>query len=214
MPTVALFDLDGTILDSWQAHADAAVAALSALNLPAGPDAVRHFLVSHDARSAGMDPAIFLRVWERWQPLYRECQGQVRTFPGAVQSLRKLRSSGFAVGLVTSKRRWAVAEELRQLGLLADFDTVVCLEDTERHKPNPEPLVLARERLGGGPAVYVGDAPTDIRAAQAAGMPSIGASWGWCGAEELTAAGADAVCREALELFGEIRRIGGRRTAS
>ena len=60
------------------------------------------------------------------------------------------------------------------------FEVTVGAEDTERHKPNPEPLLLAIERLGEGvaDAVYVGDSPFDVQAAKAAGMGSVAVTWG------------------------------------
>ena len=60
------------------------------------------------------------------------------------------------------------------------FDVVVGADDTERHKPDPEPILLALERLGAAPedAAYVGDSPFDIRAAKAAGVAAIGVTWG------------------------------------
>ena len=59
-------------------------------------------------------------------------------------------------------------------------DVVVAREDTERHKPEPDPLLLAVERLGGdaAEAAYVGDSPFDIRAAKAAGVFAVAVGWG------------------------------------
>jgi pyrophosphatase PpaX len=60
------------------------------------------------------------------------------------------------------------------------FETVVGGDETELQKPNPEPLLLAAERLGAEPAdtAYVGDSPFDIRAAKAAGMFAVAVTWG------------------------------------
>lgn len=64
------------------------------------------------------------------------------------------------------------------------------MDDTERHKPHPEPLQLALERLGADPAgsVYIGDAVVDVQAAHAAGLPAISVSWGAVDADVLAAA--------------------------
>ena len=60
----------------------------------------------------------------------------------------------------------------RELPLAHLFETVVGGDETDRHKPDPEPLLLAAERLGVAAAetAYVGDSPFDVRAAKAAGM--------------------------------------------
>jgi len=60
------------------------------------------------------------------------------------------------------------------------FETVVGGDETEKHKPDPEPLLLAAERMGVDPsqAAYVGDSPFDVGAAKAAGMYAIAVTWG------------------------------------
>ena len=75
----------------------------------------------------------------------------------------------------TLELAFEVLPELRRF-----FEVTVAAEDTERHKPNPEPLLLALDRLGtaGDDAVYVGDSPFDVRAAKAAGIGSIAVTWG------------------------------------
>jgi HAD superfamily hydrolase (TIGR01549 family) len=77
------------------------------------------------------------------------------------------------MAIVTSRIR----ESLRQFARASDiplghFEAIVCYEDTMKHKPDPEPLLLACEQLGvwTGDAVYVGDAPSDRECARAAGM--------------------------------------------
>jgi pyrophosphatase PpaX len=60
------------------------------------------------------------------------------------------------------------------------FETVVGGDETKRHKPDPEPLLLAAERMDADPGetAYVGDSPFDIRAAKAAGMFAVAVTWG------------------------------------
>ena len=98
------------------------------------------------------------------------------------------------------------------------FDTVVGGDETERHKPDPEPLLLAAERIGADPAetVYVGDSPFDVRAAKAAGMHAIGVTWGRIhdrGEARAGAAGRDrrrrggAACRALTGRGAELREL-------
>ena len=81
---------------------------------------------------------------------------------------------------MTAKRRLTVELAFARLPLGHLFDVVVGGDETERHKPDPEPLLLALERLGAGPedAAYVGDSPFDMQAARAAGIDAIGVTWG------------------------------------
>ena len=87
------------------------------------------------------------------------------------------------------------------------FDVVVGADDTERHKPDPQPLQHALERLGADrdDAVYVGDSPFDIRAAKGAGMHSIAVTWGRIHPRErLEAEAPDAVVDTAEELLAAL----------
>jgi pyrophosphatase PpaX len=78
------------------------------------------------------------------------------------------------------KGRATVDVTFEVLPLRGYFGTVVTADDTERHKPDPEPLLLVLERLGAdvADAAYVGDSPFDIRAAKAAGMIAVAVAWG------------------------------------
>src|SRR5438105_12378642 len=94
--------------------------------------------------------------------------------------LLQLKDEGRRRGIVTAKRRQTVELAFARLPIEHLFETVVGGDETERHKPDPEPLLLALERLGARPeeAAYVGDAPFDVRAAKAAGLYAIAVAWG------------------------------------
>ena len=94
--------------------------------------------------------------------------------------LARLRERGHRLGIVTAKRRVTVELAFAKLPFEHLFETVVGGDETAHHKPHPEPLLLALERLGVGAAdaAYVGDSPFDMQAAKAAGLYAIGVSWG------------------------------------
>jgi pyrophosphatase PpaX len=106
---------------------------------------------------------------------------------------------------VTAKRHRTVDLALARFPALASsFDVVVGFEDTERHKPDPEPVLLAVEKLGGSPeeAAYVGDSPFDIGAAKAARVFAIAVGWGGIHPDErLLAQEPDAFVRTPEELL-------------
>ncbi len=95
-------------------------------------------------------------------------------YPGVEELLAGLQADGRTIGIVTSKRRNAVDLALDLLGITTRFDVIVSWEDTDRHKPLPDPLLEALRRLDVAPAdaVYLGDTAWDIRAARAAGVVS------------------------------------------
>jgi pyrophosphatase PpaX len=99
----------------------------------------------------------------------------IRPPKNLVLTLRKLRRS-YGLAVVSSSGRDRVRRILKTIRALGFFDVIVGIEDHTRPKPHPEPLLIAAKRLGVKPseAVYLGDRETDIEAAEAAGMRSIG----------------------------------------
>ncbi len=119
--------------------------------------------------------------------------------------LVRLREEGRRLGVVTAKRRATVELAFAQVPLGHLFGTIVGGDETERHKPDPEPLLLGAERLGADPAetAYVGDSPFDVRAAKAAGMLAVAVTWGRIHDRgRLEAEQPDAIVDTAEELLG------------
>ncbi len=119
----------------------------------------------------------------------------IRPYDGMREALEGLRGRGLTLGVVTSKVEWAARECYEYYGL-GEFLTIqVFHDDTERHKPDPQPLLLAASKGGLVPerCVYVGDATHDMAAGKAAGMRTIGVLWGPSSREDLIRAGATAL---------------------
>jgi pyrophosphatase PpaX len=118
--------------------------------------------------------------------------------------LVRLKDEGRRLGIVTAKRRQTVELAFARIPIAHLFETVVGGDETARHKPDPEPLLLALERMGAGAgeAAYVGDAPFDVKAAKAAGLFSVGVTWGGIHARErLEGERPDALVDTAEELY-------------
>ena len=178
-----LFDLDGTLIDSGEVilasfrHATQTVLARvipdEVLMANVGGHGIRAQMVEFDVERA-----------DELVSVYREhnlaTYAGVAVFPGIADVLDSLHGEGRQLGLVTVKGRPTVALTFEMHPLEHYFGTVVTGDDTVRHKPDPEPLQLALERLAADPtgAVYVGDSPFDIRAAKAAGIASVAVGWG------------------------------------
>ena len=94
--------------------------------------------------------------------------------------LVQLHGDGRRLGVVTAKRRATVELAFARVPLGHLFETVVGGDETELHKPDPAPLLLAAKRLrvSLGDCAYVGDSPFDMRAARAAGMHGVAVTWG------------------------------------
>lgn len=205
---VVLFDLDGTVIDSGAIIlASMRHAAREVLGVEV-PDEQLMAAVGGPGLEAQMQALSPDRADElvtvyraHNEPLHDElvcCAGM-----DAV--LVQLKDEGRRLGIVTAKRRQTVELAFARIPIEHLFETVVGGDETKKHKPDPEPLLLALERLGAAPddAVYVGDAPFDVKAAKAAGLYSVGVSWGGIhGRERLEAEEPDALVDTTEELLG------------
>ena len=180
---VVLFDLDGTVVDSGGIILASMRHATRTVLDREIPDAELMANVGGpglEAQMHAIDPARadeLLRVYRAHnEPLHSELEA----FPGIVHVLAQLRDEGRRLGVVTAKKRSTVDIAFARLPLAPLFETVVGGDETVRHKPDPEPLLLGLERLGARPdeAAYVGDSPYDMAAAKAAGMFAVGVTWG------------------------------------
>ncbi len=91
--------------------------------------------------------------------------------PHAKETIEAL-SKQYRLGIVTSRIRESVYEAPALAALQSFFQVAVSYDDTTNHKPHPEPLLLAAQKLGVNPdeSVYIGDVANDVFAARAAGM--------------------------------------------
>ncbi len=104
----------------------------------------------------------------------------IKTFPGTAQALAKLADAGLALGVVTSKRHDTAVRGLEVTGLWQYCRCLVGWDDIERPKPDPQPVEVGCEMLHVAPAecMYVGDAPFDVQAGNAAGCATAAITWG------------------------------------
>jgi pyrophosphatase PpaX len=203
-----LFDLDGTLIDSGPiilASMQHAVKAVLGRDVPAEELAVTVGGQGLIAQMRALDATRVDQLVEAYRLHNEPLHETLQAFDGMLNVLPRLRAEGAKLGIVTSKRHQTVALALDRFPWLVEyFDAVVAHDDTERHKPDPDPVLAGIERLGGEPAgsAYVGDSPFDIRAAKSAGAYSVGVGWGGVHPEErLLAEEPDAFVREPEELL-------------
>ena len=129
----------------------------------------------------------------------------LEVFPGMEELLETLLAEGRKLGIVTAKRRRTIDLAFTFVDLSRFFGAVVTADDTERHKPDPAPVLEALARLGAltEDAAFVGDSPFDMGAGKAAGVFTVGVSWGGLHREDgLRTAGADVIVHTTEELLG------------
>ncbi|MGP9811487.1 HAD family hydrolase [Rhodopseudomonas sp. NSM] len=177
--TAVLFDLDGVLIDSWQA-VEAAFLAAAADHALDGRARLGDFrarmgmpleaIVAEFGFPAGF-PAAF-------RAAARNHDHKARAFPGVAAMLQGIRNDAIKIGVVTGKDRPRTLSILAATGLIDLIDAVVTADDAPG-KPAPDGLWLCERRLGAGPALaFVGDTAIDLAAARNAGRPAMLAHWG------------------------------------
>jgi pyrophosphatase PpaX len=206
-----LFDLDGTLIDSGAMILASMRHAASSVLGRAIPDAELMATVGGPglvAQMRSLDASRVDDLVEAYRLHNEPLHAQLESCEGIEDALAELRRQGRRLGIVTAKRQATVRLAFEVLPQLEPFfDVVVGAEDTERHKPHPEPLLVALERLDASPneAAYVGDSPFDVRAAQAAGVAAIAVTWGGIhSAERLAEAEPDELVHDAGELLASL----------
>lgn len=117
---------------------------------------------------------------EIYRSFHRDNFGElISLFPGMKELLEEVKRRGFKTGLVTSRLRHTTDQGLEKYGIDHCFDAIVTAEDTDRHKPDPEPVNTALEKLGSKAenAIMLGDTMFDIMCARNAGVKSVLVSW-------------------------------------
>lgn len=184
-PIAVLFDLDGTLIDSIELilgsmrHAFAKCQRpvpsddewLTGIGTPL-PSMFRNY-VTEEAHVAEL-----ITAYREHQLLHHDAL--VRCYDEVTEALSALAERGHPMAVVTSKSDALARRGLEHAGILRFFDSIVGFDSTARHKPHPEPVLTALERLGYGPfeAAFVGDSVHDIEAGNAAGVVTVAALWG------------------------------------
>lgn len=199
-----IFDLDGTLIDTAGDLAASMNFALTAAGLAPVPlTRVRH-LVGHGARAmlqkgfaesgapapsaADLDAhvAVFLDHY------MAHIADASRPFPGAIEAIEAMKADGATVAICTNKREAFARALIEALNLTCHFSAIVGADTTGLAKPDPRPVRYCVAETRAQRAVFIGDSDTDIRAAEAAGIPCLAALFGY---------GPLDLCERALALF-------------
>lgn len=207
------FDLDGTLVDSAPGLAVAIDLALAEMGLPqAGEARVSTWigngadvLVQRALQWAEMEtfPENCQQMRQHFDHFYAQTvESGSRLFPQVQETLARLSELGFPMALVTNKPTPFVAPLLTTLGIIDYFSLIIGGDDVREKKPHPAPLYLVFGKLGlrAGEVLFIGDSRNDIQAAQAAGCPSVGLTYGYNYGEAIALSCPDRV----LERFADL----------
>lgn len=178
-----LFDLDGTLLDSYEQHGQAMAAALRDFGFAAPPATTMRRLMGlpgvETLLKLGVPAEQVHGVWLHWAEWEGRMAHLAQPFPGSVGLLKRLRAAGYCLGIVTSRPRESFDLTPAARDLVPHVDVVVTRDDTADGKPNPAPVLHALQYLGIDPArgCYVGDSCYDIEAGNRAGCLTVFVGW-------------------------------------
>lgn len=218
-PGVALFDLDGTLVDSAPDLAAAIDDMLTALGRPAaGQEKVRQW-VGNGAqvlvrraltgrvdweKAEPIDESLFRDASEQFYQSYETLNGRCSTvFDGVEPCLERLHEHGCRMAVVTNKPERFVRPLLERMGLEHWFEMIIGGDTLSVKKPDAEPLLLAMRTLDGNPGttVMIGDSAADATAARNAGLPAILVRYGYNYGPSVDELGADMVVDSLAELL-------------
>lgn len=209
----ALFDLDGTLLDTIEDLKDAVNHELAAEGDPLRTleevtrfvgNGLRNLMLR--ALPAGRSEEEIDRRTASMKSWYSaHSQVKTRPYPGIVELLQDLREAGVAVGVVSNKAD-SVVKDLCESYFPGGVDAAVGEIAGLPRKPAPDTVELALQRMGRDKAgaVYIGDSEVDIATAKNAGLPCLSVTWGFRPKEVLEEAGATALIHTAAELWQAI----------
>lgn len=183
MPRAAIFDVDGTLLDSVDLHALAWHEAMAKFGHDVSFDQARsqigkggdklipHFLSAEAQQDHGKE----LEEWrgKRFKSAYLPL---VRPFSAVPDLLRRARDAGLRIAVASSAKKDELGKYLDIAGITALIDVTTSSDDVEESKPAPDifEVVLKKLGLGAGDAIAIGDTPYDAEAAGKAGIATVG----------------------------------------
>ena len=212
MNRLALFDCDGTLVDS---HANICVVmeeTFAGAGLPAPPRETIRRVVGLSlfevmrALLPDADNAVHRHMADEYRAAFFRLRGSGAMadeplFDGLVAALDTLAAAGWVFGIATGKSDRGLAHVLSHHGIITRF---VTLQTADRHpsKPDPAMIVAAMAEADATPetTVMIGDTSYDMLMARAAGTTALGVAWGYHTADELTAAGAHAIVATVADL--------------
>lgn len=200
-----LFDVDGTLLNTTEFIYQGFEHTLAAHGHPprerTGYARVmgKPLDLCYEELAPGCDAALMCETHRTWQA------GNLHlsvAYQDTTEVLHRLQQAGLRLVAITSRSRRTSVQTIEQAGLAPYLDLILSAEDTTRIKPDPEPLLRALEHLGVPPAaaVMVGDTDADILAGRAAGVRTIGVTYGFHG-PDVAATGPDATVDSLTEIL-------------
>ena len=184
-PRAVLFDLDGTLIDTVELilasyRHTCEVHALEGIPDDVWMQSLGIPLRVQFARFASGPGDVQAMIATYLDHNMKHHDSLVGEYPGVLEAVRELSTSGLRLAVVTSKMHGGLERGLSVGGYDGLFELLIGADDVENPKPHPEPVLKALAGLGVEPAeaVFVGDSPHDMASGRAAGVRTAVATWG------------------------------------
>ena len=207
-----IFDFDGTLCDTRQNIIIAFRATMERLGLELRSEAACGATIGLTLRDGfrelypAFDDAEIDHCVDTYRAIFAERRRELmpNLFPGVSRVLEELRRRGYILSIASSRLTDSLRLFMDAHDISRHFDFVVGSDSVERHKPDPEPVLMTLKELGYRPseAFVVGDMPVDIAMAHGAGVSACGVTYGNATRDELLAAGAEYLIDDIEELLG------------
>ncbi len=170
-----IFDMDGTLVDTnsllvekWKCYAEK-----MGFEVPTDEQILEKIGIPFEETTQLNWPG-----QDHDKKVFRKCQPETKISHIVKKKTLKKLKENYKIAIATSGHRDAVRHHMGELR--EEFKTIITADDTTKHKPNPEPLILCCERLGldSDDVIYVGDTIHDKKAAEAAGIRFVGVTTG------------------------------------
>jgi phosphoglycolate phosphatase len=205
-PSAALFDLDGTLLNTLEDLADAGNAVLADMGFPLHPTDAYRYLVGDGVEVLGRRALPAEQVHDEslrhfvseMRRVYAQCStNKTRPYDGVPEMLDRFTEKGLPIAILSNKPDDSTKELVEALLPGRPFEVVQGARADVPRKPDPAAALQIAQRLGVPPAdfLYLGDTGTDMRTASAAGMFAVGALWGFRDEKELREGGAQTLVK-------------------
>ncbi|MBE6097883.1 MAG: HAD family hydrolase [Schwartzia sp.] len=210
----AVFDLDGTLINSLSDLTDSGNEVLEKYGRPKETeDAFRYFVgngskklierILPDLDNDGIEKAL-----AEYKEIYaKRLLNKTKPYDGITEMLEELKKRGIKIGVCTNKHMSAAEKILGKLFSEGTFDAYVGGRQGVPHKPDPANVFYVLEKLGVKPeeTVYLGDTSVDMETAHNTGALAVGVTWGFRPEKELIESGAEILISHPMELFEKVR---------
>ncbi len=198
----AVFDLDGTLANTLEDLADSMNVTLASFGLPTHPlEPYRYYVgkgmlnLARSAAPEGTDEDVLVQIRDRMVDHYRHnWSHKTRPYDGIPDLLEQLKKRGLRLAVLSNKPD-EFTKDMVEKFFPGTFEYVSGARDGVPIKPDPTAAAFIAQVFGLEPSncLYFGDTNTDMKTGRAAGMFTVGVSWGFREVLELTEAGAQAI---------------------